>query len=49
LRALGTAVGNQKIDAAIALMVAIRRAMSEEDPITGGDGFLSRPLSAKAP
>jgi hypothetical protein len=38
LRALGTAVGNQKIDAAIALMVTIGRAMSEEDPITGGDG-----------
>jgi phage terminase large subunit-like protein len=35
---------DQKIDAAVALMMAIGRAMSEEDPNAGLDGFLSRPL-----
>jgi phage terminase large subunit-like protein len=35
---------DQKIDAAVALMMAIGRAMSEEDPIAGLDGFLSNPL-----
>jgi phage terminase large subunit-like protein len=36
---------DQKIDAAVALMMAIGRAMSEEDPNAGLDGFLSNPLS----
>jgi phage terminase large subunit-like protein len=35
---------DQKIDAAVALMMAIGRAMSEEDPIAGLDGFLANPL-----
>jgi phage terminase large subunit-like protein len=34
----------QKIDAALALMMAVGRAMSEEDPKAGLDGFLSHPL-----
>ena len=36
---------DQKIDAAVALMMAMGRAMSEEDPNAGLDGFLSNPLS----
>jgi phage terminase large subunit-like protein len=35
----------QKIDAAVALMMAIGRAMTE-DPNAGLDGFLSNPLVA---
>jgi phage terminase large subunit-like protein len=37
---------DQKIDAAVALMMAIGRAMSEEHPNAVLDGFLSRPLFA---
>jgi phage terminase large subunit-like protein len=36
---------DQKIDAAVALMMAVGRAMGEEDPNAGLDGFLSHPLS----
>ena len=37
---------DRKIDAAIALMMAIGRAMSEEDANAALDGFLSNPLMA---
>ena len=37
---------DQKIDAAIALMMAIGRAMSDEDANAALDGFLSNPLVA---
>ena len=37
---------DQKIDAAVALMMAIGRAMSEEDANAALDGFLSNPLVA---
>ena len=37
---------DQKIDAAVAPMMAIGRAMSEEDPKAGADGFLANPLFA---
>jgi len=36
---------DQKIDAAVALMMAIGRAMSGEDSNAGLDGFLAKPLS----
>jgi phage terminase large subunit-like protein len=37
---------DQKIDAAVALMMAIGRAMSEDDKAAGLDGFLANPIVA---
>jgi phage terminase large subunit-like protein len=40
---------DQKIDAAVAVMMALGRAICEEDPNAGLDGFLSNPLYSVEP
>jgi phage terminase large subunit-like protein len=35
---------DQKIDAAVALMMAIRRAMVEDEQAKGLEGFLANPI-----